>query len=120
MFVLYRAALFYIPVVLEFIYAQSPSYMKGLLLGCFFFIYGSAATLGSLLILSQSDGTQVYWEYLRLLSNPCKATLDASGSCVAAYTVITVVTILGSMLFCYSAKHYKPRTRGNALRYFMQ
>jgi len=50
---------------MEFIYAQSPVYMKGLLLGCFFFMQGIAVVLGSLLILSQSKGNSKYWEHFK-------------------------------------------------------
>ena len=37
--------------VVEFIYAQSPGYMKGLLLGCLFFTEGFVMLLGALLFV---------------------------------------------------------------------
>ena len=106
--------------VVEFIYAQSPSYMKGLLLGCLFFIEGCALTLGSLLFVSQKKGDSVYWEYYKAFTSDdlCDIPIEA-GSSIAAYIIIAVVTLLGIALFCYSAKKYKPRVRGRALSYYL-
>ena len=73
--------------------------------------------LGSLLILSQSKGTSVYWEYLKSLANLCDAHPDA-GSCLTTYTIIAILTLLGILLFLYSAKNYKARIRDIALRYY--
>ena len=103
--------------VVEFIYAQSPAYMKGLLLGCLFFTEGFSMNLGSLLILSQSTGTTAYWQFLKSLHHLCDARANA-GSCFAAYTIIAITTVLGILLFLYSAKNYKTRIRYNALRYY--
>ena len=108
-------------VVVEFIYAQSPAYMKGLLLGCLFFIEGCAMTLGSLLFLSQSRGMTVYWEYFRVIPKTddfCSVKVD-TGSCLSAYVIIALITILGILLFSFSAKKYKTRVRGRALKYYM-
>ena len=107
---------------MEFIYAQSPSNMKGLLLGCLFFIEGCALTLGSLLFLSQSKGDTVYWEYYKTIAGDdlCEAAKErVTGSSLTAYTLIAIVTLLGIALFCYSAKKYVPRVRGKALRYYL-
>ena len=73
--------------------------------------------IGSLLILSQSKGTSVYWEYLKSLADLCDAHADA-GSCLATYTIIAIVTLLGILLFLYSTKNYKTRVRDAALRYY--
>ena len=73
--------------------------------------------LGSLLILSQSKGTSVYWEYLRSLTSLCDEPADA-GSCLTTYTIIAISTLLGILLFIYSAKNYKVRIRDTALRYY--
>ena len=113
--------LLYLAVV-EFIYAQSPVYMKGLLLGCLFFTEGLALTLGSLLFLSQTNGRTVFWEYFRTIkknANYCDVPVEA-GSCISAYTIIAIVTFLGIVLFFYSARSYKSRIRGKSLKYFMQ
>ena len=107
----------YVYAVVEFIYAQSPVYMKGLLLGCLFFTEGFSMNIGSLLILSQSKGTSVYWEFLKSIANLCDASADA-GSCFASYTIIAIITLLGIILFVYSAKNYKTRIRDDALRYY--
>ena len=107
---------------MEFIYAQSPAYMKGLLLGCLFFIEGCAVTLGSLLFVSQSKGDTVYWEYYKTIASDdlCEAAEEReTGSSLAAYTLIAIVTLLGIALFCYSAKKYKPRVRGEAQNYYL-
>ena len=91
--------------------------MKGLLLGCLFFTEGLSMNIGSLLILSQSKGTSVYWEYLKSIVHVCDATTDA-GSCFATYTIIAVMTLLGFLLFLYSARKYKTRNRGSDLIYY--
>jgi len=107
--------------VVEFIYAQSPAYMKGLLLGCLFFIEGCAMTLGSLLFLSQLKGKTVYWEYYRSIPKNedfCSVEVD-TGSCLSAYVIFVLITVLGILLFGISAKKYKTRVRGRALKYYM-
>lgn len=106
--------------MVEFIYAQSPSDMKGLLLGCLFFIEGCALTLGSLLFVSQFKGDTVYWEYYKTISSDdlCTAPKE-TGSSLAAYMLIAIVTLLGIALFCYSAKKYKSRVRDKALNYYL-
>ena len=71
--------------------------------------------LGSLLILSQSKGTSVYWEYLKYRDNLCDKT---SGSCLTTYIIIAISTLLGILLFLYSAKKYKTRIRDTALKYY--
>ena len=109
-------------LVVEFIYAQSPSYMKGLLLGCLFFIEGCALTLATLLFVTQSKGDTAYWEYYKTISNNdlCEAAKEReTGSSLAAYTVIAIVTVLCIALFWYSAKKYKLRVRDRALRYYL-
>ena len=73
--------------------------------------------LGSLLILSQSTGTTIYWQFLKSLRNLCDAQANA-GSCFAAYAIISITTVIGILLFLYSAKNYKTRIRSTALRYY--
>jgi len=95
--------------------------MKGLLLGCLFFIEGCAMTLGSLLFLSQSKGKTVYWEYYRSIKSDdfcCVKEVD-TGSCISAYVIFALITVLGILLFGISAKKYKTRVRGRALKYYM-
>ena len=94
--------------------------MKGLLLGCLFSIEGCALTLGSLIFLSQTKGDSVYWEYYKVFTsnNLCNVPIK-TGSSIAAYVLIAIVTLLGIALFCYSAKKYKPRVRGRALSYYL-
>ena len=118
-------------VVMEFIYAQSPAYMKGLLLGCFFFIQGIAVALGSLVLLSQSKWNSKLWQHFKLFSNYfmyknksswCdinKNEVDA-GTCLPVYVLTTIVILFGITLFLYSARKYRIRMRGNALKYFLQ
>ena len=94
--------------------------MKGLLLGCLFFIEGCALTLATLLLVTQSKGDTVYWEY----SNKTIASDDLckekeTGLSLAAYTFIAIVTLLSFALFCYSTKKYKLRVRDKALRYYL-
>ena len=79
-------------------------------------------TMGSLLFLSQSQGKTIIWEYFRAISDDvddfCDAEID-TGSCLASYVIFTVITFLGILLFCYSAKKYRTRVRGKALKYYM-
>ena len=78
-------------------------------------------TIGSLLFLLQSQGKSIFWEYFRAISDDedfCKAEID-TGSCLASYVIFTVITLLGILLFCYSAKKYRTRVRGQALMYYM-
>ena len=109
--------------VVEFICAQSPAYMKGLLLGFLFFIEGCAMVLGSLLFITQSGGKTVWWEYFRIIPkhmNFCCSHYDVdTGSCLSAYVIFTIIAILGILLFCFSARKYKTRVRGRALRYYL-
>jgi len=109
--------------VVEFIYAQSPAYMKGLLLGFLFFIEGCAMVLGSLLFIAQSGGKTIWWEYFRVIPKDMKdcsriVNFD-TGSCISAYVIFAIVTILGILLFTFSARKYKTRVRGRALRYYL-
>jgi len=114
--------LLFILTVVEFIYAQSPVNMKGLLLGCLFFTEGLALTLGSLLFLSQSKGSTRYWEYFKPIekdANYCNVAIKA-GSSISGYVIIAIITFLGIVLFFYSAKNYKSRIRGTSLKYFVK
>ena len=78
-------------------------------------------TIGSLLFLSQSQGKTIFWEYFRAISDDdddfCNADID-TGSCLASYVIFTVITLLGILLFCYSANKYRTRVRGKALKYY--
>ena len=84
-------------------------------------------TLGSLLFLSQSGRKTEFWEYFRIIPKDeelCKVgelcKVDVStGSCLASYVIFTIITILGILLFCFSARKYRTRVRGRALRYYM-
>ena len=64
----------------------------------------------------------IFWEYFRAISDDeddfCNTEIDA-GSCLSSYVIFTVITLLGILLFCYSAKKYRTRVRGQALMYYM-
>ena len=82
-------------------------------------------TLGSLLFVSQSGGDSPFWEYFKVIKTNCikpncfcQAKVD-TGSSVSAYVIIALITFLGILLFCFSAKKYKTRVRGCALRYYL-
>ena len=77
-------------------------------------------TLGSLLFVSQLGGDSPFWEYFRVIKTNCfcQAKVD-TGSSVSAYVIITLITFLGILLFYFSAKKYKTRVRGSALRYYL-
>ena len=79
--------------------------------------------LGSLLFIIQSGGNTVWWEYFRVIPKRIKdcSSIDDfdAGSCLSAYVIFAIVTILGILLFCFSARKYKTRVRGTALRYYL-
>ena len=76
--------------------------------------------LGSLLFLLQSRGRTLAWEYLRVITDDdvCNAEVE-TGSCLSSYIVFIVITILGIVLFCFSAKKYRIRVRGISLKYYL-
>ena len=78
-------------------------------------------TLGSLLFISQSGRTTPVWQYFKIISKDedlCNVDVY-TGSAISSYVIFTIVTILGILLFCYSARKYKTRVRDRALRYYL-
>ena len=78
--------------------------------------------LGSLLFLSQSRGRTLAWEYFRsrIITDDdiCNAEVE-TGSCLSSYIVFAIITVLGIVLFCFSAKKYRIRVRGTSLKYYL-
>ena len=83
--------------VLEFISAQSPHSMKGLLVGVFFAIKGLLQFLGSIIIIPLS------------LKQIWGASIISCG--FISFFFICVVGLIGFVLFLVAAKKYKYRER---------
>ena len=84
----------------EFISAQSPQYMKGLLLGSFFAICGVFEFIGSVALVPFTS------KQIRSDGNPIVI------SCLTSYLiVISIIALIGLALFSVVAKKYKYRER---------
>ena len=89
---------------LEFISAQSPYSMKGLLVGVFFAIQGICQLIGITAIFPVS------------LTQPWPLTLPSVISCCSVYLgFILFMGLLGFALFLFAAKNYKYRERDDIL-----
>jgi hypothetical protein len=89
---------------LEFISAQSPHSMKGLLVGVFFAIQGIFQLIGMTATLPVS------------LTQPWPLTLPSVVSCCSVYlSFILLMGLLGFFLFIFAAKKYKYRERDDIL-----
>ena len=89
---------------LEFISAQSPHSMKGLLVGVFFAIQGVFQLIGITAILPVS------------LTQPWPLTLPSVISCCSVYlSFILLMGLLGFILLIFAAKKYKYRERDDIL-----
>ena len=89
---------------LEFISAQSPQSMKGLLVGVFFAIQGIFQLIGITAILPIS------------LTQPWPLTLPSIISCCSVYLGFILLTgLLGFVLFIFAATKYKYRERDDIL-----
>ena len=89
---------------LEFISAQSPHSMKGLLVGVFFAIQGVFQLIGITAILPIS------------LTQPWPLTLPSVISCCSVYLgFVLLIGLLGFILFIFAAKKYKYRERDDIL-----
>ena len=92
-----------IATTLEFISAQSPQSMKGLLVGVFFAIRGLFQFLNSIIIIPLS------------LKQPW-AEYPPVTNCGFVYLALTSVTgLIGLILFSLAAKRYKYRTRDEGM-----
>ena len=93
-----------IATTLEFISAQSPQSMKGLLVGVFFAIRGLFQFLNSIIIIPLS--LKQPWASREMIDHPSVT------NCGFVYLVLTSVTgLIGLILFLLAAKRYKYRTR---------
>ena len=93
---------------LEFISAQSPQYMKGLLVGVFFAIRGLFQFLNSVVIIPLS--LKQPWASSEMIEHPPVT------NCGFVYLLLTSVTgLIGLILFTSAAKRYKYRTRDEGM-----
>ena len=98
-----------IATVLEFISAQSPQSMKGLLVGVFFAIRGLFQFLNSIAIIPLSL-TEHPWASGEMLENPPVT------NCGFVYLLFTCVAgLIGLVLFLAVARRYKYRERNEGL-----
>ena len=97
-----------IATVLEFISAQSPQSMKGLLVGVFFAIRGLFQFLNSITIIPLS--LKRPWASGEMLENPPVT------NCGFVYLLFTCVAgLIGLVLFLAAARRYKYRERNEGL-----
>ena len=97
-----------IATTLEFISAQSPQSMKGLLVGVFFAIRGLFQFLNSIVIIPLS--LKQPWASKEMIDHPPVT------NCGFVYLVLTSVTgLIGLILFSLAAKKYKYRTRDEGM-----
>ena len=97
-----------VTTVLEFISAQSPQSMKGLLVGVFFAIRGLFQFLNSIVITPLS--LKLPWASGEMLENPPVT------NCGFVYLLFTCVAgLIGLILFLAAAKKYKYRERNEGL-----
>ena len=97
-----------VATVLEFISAQSPQSMKGLLVGVFFAIRGLFQFLNSIIIIPLS--LKHPWASGEMLENPPVT------NCGFVYLLFTCVAgLIGLILFLAAAKKYKYRERNEGL-----
>ena len=109
-------------VVVEFIYAQSPDYMKGLLLGCLFFTEGFAMLLGALLfvILAILDSNLFRTFDNCYLADPCDCADNdkSNGFAIGLYAIVAVLGLISFVMFRCVVHRYKYRKRDKDLVYF--
>ena len=97
-----------IATTLEFISAQSPQSMKGLLVGVFFAIRGLFQFLNSIVIIPLS--LKQPWASREMIEHPPVT------NCGFVYLALTSVTgLIGLILFSLAAKRYKYRTRDEGM-----
>jgi peptide/histidine transporter 3/4 len=97
-----------IATTLEFISAQSPQSMKGLLVGVFFAIRGLFQFLNSIIIIPLS--LRQPWASREMIEHPPVT------NCGFVYLALTSVTgLIGLVLFSLAAKRYKYRTRDEGI-----
>ena len=97
-----------VTTVLEFISAQSPQSMKGLLVGVFFAIRGFFQFLNTIVIIPLS--LKHPWASGEMLENPPVT------NCGFVYLLFTCVAgLIGLILFSAAAKKYKYRERNEGL-----
>ena len=105
---LQTGSLLVIATVLEFISAQSPQSMKGLLVGVFFAIRGLFQFLNSIAIVPLS--LKHPWASGEMLENPPVT------NCGFVYLLFTCVAgLIGLVLFLAAARRYKYRERNEGL-----
>lgn len=99
----------FIPAALEFIYAQSPYSMKGLLVGLFFCRLGVGVAVAGVIFLGVPDS-----EYLCLLS--ASSGYSVTNNCIFLYYILFIgVGIIAFILFTVTAVLYRNRRRDHVV-----
>ena len=90
-------------IVLEFIYAQSPDNMKGLLIGCYYFLIGVWSAVATVIYFSLKAQLQQHHH-------------DKKDTTIQWYYIsFSVVSITGLLLFCIVSLFYRNRQRNNPI-----
>lgn len=88
---------------LEFIVAQSPYGMRGLILGIYFMLYGIFVGFGSTVLMAFSLG----WKHTFAIRNHVHLT------CGTSYTMtLVIIGFVGFLAYLVSIRKYKERQRG--------
>jgi len=109
-------------VVGEFIYAQSPGYMKGVLIGCLFTTEGVAMLLGSLLFIilakfhTDTNVTHIFETCYS--SSPCDCNNTTNGYAIALYATIVFIALISFIMFRCVVHRFVVRKREKDLIYF--
>ena len=98
-------------LVLEFVYAQSPDNMKGLITGMFYFLFGVYSTLVSVTIY--------YFNKLQSVDD-CSTPKPPTNPTFWYYTGATVIGGVMCILYFIVAYKYKNRTRNNPISDIMR
>ena len=84
--------------ILEFICAQSPYSMRGLMIGIFFFVYGLFVGFLGIVLFAFAEGFKNY---------------SGKPSCGSWYLMaVIVIGAIGTLLYVIAAKWYRKRQRG--------
>ena len=119
---------FFALAAVEFIYAQSPGNMKGLLIGLLFASEGISMGLSALVTLTLSEASpqnhfcsffgnkRMYYKEVLDTWSPCRAKLqDSIFGCVDgilfAYMILGGIAVMSAVVFAVAALRYKPRRR---------
>ena len=109
--VIINVQLSFTPAAFEFIYAQSPYNMKGLLVGLFFCRLGIWVAVAGVIFLGAPDS-----QYLCSMSGSASSGYRVTNNCVFWYYILFIgVGIIAFIIYTVTAVLYKNRRRDNVV-----